>query len=413
MARDFNGSTQSASLGDIALDAVTLMSFSIWAWHDALADFAKLFSKFTSTTSRFEVALGGSGLGDNNEALITLGNGSNSYGHTSGLNIVTTGAWHHWFVSYDGGQATNATKLRFWFDGVEKTLTYSTPAIPTSMATNAAAATLGATTGAGGQFMDGKLGEFALWTGGTPGGRTLADVIAALVDGYSPSHFRKNGIHYLPLIGRDSPEIDLWSATTATLSNSPGASPHPRIIRRRPQIWVPRAASATNLVVADATHGHTTDGIALTQDHFLTIAEAAHAHTTDGIALTQVHVLAVAEALHAHVADNIVLTVEGELAVADAVHAHLADNLELTQAHVLAIIEAMHAHFADSLTLTTGALVDELLGSSEPSRRTARQVLDVWLDQMPADSDAIEKDDNDGLEILTAVEIVDQTYGLR
>lgn len=167
---------------------------------------------------------------------------------------------------------------------------------------------------------------------------------------------------------------------------------------------------AVDLAVADATHGHTTDGIALTQDHILAIADAAHVHSTDGIALTQDHVLAVAEALHAHVADNVELTVEGELVVADAVHAHLADNLDLTQAHVLAIIEAAHAHFADNLTLTTGALVEELLGSSEPSRRAARRA-DFPMAE-PFDLQAEEQEEEETAVILQSIAHVIH-HGLR
>ena len=111
-------------------------------------------------------------------------------------------------------------------------------------------------------------------------------------------------------------------------------------------------SSDTELVVADAAHGHATDGIALTQAHTLVVADADHAHASDGVALTQAQELAVADALHAHAADNVVLELSGTLEVADATHAHTTDAIALSQAHILAVAQADHAHIADGLVLT-------------------------------------------------------------
>lgn len=68
-------------------------------------------------------------------------------------------------------------------------------------------------------------------------------------------------------------------------------------------------AGAINLVIAEASHGHAADNLALTQAHVLAILDAAHAHAADVLALTQSHVLVVSDALHAHLADNLALTI--------------------------------------------------------------------------------------------------------
>ena len=56
--------------------------------------------------------------------------------------------------------------------------------------------------------------------------------------------------------------------------------------------------------MADAVHGHTADGAAVSQVHALTAGDALHGHLADGATLTQLHQLAAADALHAHAADQ-------------------------------------------------------------------------------------------------------------
>lgn len=65
----------------------------------------------------------------------------------------------------------------------------------------------------------------------------------------------------------------------------------------------------------------------------LVVADSTHAHAVDNVALTQAHALVVAEATHAHTADNIVLSIaDVTLFVADSVHAHSVDEVGVAQA---------------------------------------------------------------------------------
>lgn len=131
----------------------------------------------------------------------------------------------------------------------------------------------------------------------------------------------------------------------------------------------------TELVVADATHGHSADSVGLVQAHVLAPADATHGHSADNVGLIQGHALAPDDALHAQSADNLDLSFDAVLAVddathgqsadnvglieqevlvvADAVHAQSADNVDLSQANVLAVDDATHDHSADSVTLST------------------------------------------------------------
>lgn len=184
-----------------------------------------------------------------------------------------------------------------------------------------------------------------------------------------------------------------------------GANPWQLFRPQERSIWVPSAGGggAVSLVIADATHAHTADGLTLTLQSALsvadathghaadnltltttgstslTVADATHAHTADSPTLTVLAVLSVADALHGHSAanvtlgvsgattltvadathshlvDGLVLTTESLLTVADALHAHAADNVDLSDAPILQIADALHAHTADGLALTVDA----------------------------------------------------------
>lgn len=179
----------------------------------------------------------------------------------------------------------------------------------------------------------------------------------------------------------------------------------------RPQRRYKSAAGPVVLTVADCSHGHTVDNVALTQANTLAVAEALHAHAVDNVALTQANTLVVADALHDHAVESPSLTQANVLAVADALHAHsvesptlsLASLLELadafhshsvdspplTQANILAVAEALHAHLADAPILVQAnvlAVADALhahsvdnvllavLGAADPAKS---QITDV------------------------------------
>ena len=113
-------------------------------------------------------------------------------------------------------------------------------------------------------------------------------------------------------------------------------------------------SQANTLALADALHGHSADNLALIQQHVLAVLDALHAHSAEAPTLTQANTLAPAEALHGHLADNVTVSVAGTLAVAEATHGHSADQVNLVQAHMLAVAEALHGHAADNLTLSAG-----------------------------------------------------------
>lgn len=109
------------------------------------------------------------------------------------------------------------------------------------------------------------------------------------------------------------------------------------------------------LVVADATHAHTADNVALTGLATLVVADATHAHTADNVGLgatgSDEYTDAYSDAYGSAPSDS--------LAVNDATHGHTADNVSsATSAHTLVVESSGHEHTATNVLLAeTGALV--------------------------------------------------------
>lgn len=174
--------------------------------------------------------------------------------------------------------------------------------------------------------MNGAIADVAIWNVDlTP------QEIRDYSNGKDPRLIRRgNLVRYWPFRdGRLTDEVAQHALTqTGTVAHS----------TLQPRIWVPvsrrarlevAAGAAVDLVVADASHAHAADNLALTSSTALATANAAHAHAADNLALTSATALVAADVLHAHSADGIVLSTAVDLAVADALHAHAADNVVL------------------------------------------------------------------------------------
>jgi hypothetical protein len=151
----------------------------------------------------------------------------------------------------------------------------------------------------------------------------------------------------------DTPAVAIASFGRHTPENSPSITLWQNADVGVIALEIAQESAEANLAIQDATHGHASDNVALTQVHALAVADASHGHLADTFALAQVHSLVVAEALHTHTADNLVLGVGGiTLAIADGRSLHAADGLTLAQVHVLAISDGQHGQAADNIAFT-------------------------------------------------------------
>lgn len=236
MARDFNGtdSGDRISLGDPATLQFGTGDFAVSLWFHAdvvsygAADQGTLISKsFTG----FEVFV--------YQAKLNAYIGGTAH-QATGASTLSTGTWYHACLSRTGAAVT------LYLNGAsEATATNSASATNSGVNVN-----LGGRTADNTLMFNGRLAEVAAWKGvGLAAGQ-----VAALARGISPAAVLK-GAHYWPLLGRASPEADVWGGQGGTLTGTTTAD-HPRVYRpgKRRSVFVPG-------VVAPAEGSGTVTGV--------------------------------------------------------------------------------------------------------------------------------------------------------
>lgn len=112
------------------------------------------------------------------------------------------------------------------------------------------------------------------------------------------------------------------------------------------------AGGATSLVVADSSHQHTSDNVALTQANTLVVPDSSHGHTADSPALAQAGTLAASDSAHAHSSDSPALNQANSLIVAGDAHGHASDSPVLSQANTIIVASSLHSQLSESPALT-------------------------------------------------------------
>lgn len=169
------------------------------------------------------------------------------------------------------------------------------------------------------------------------------------------------------------------------------------------------ATGVASLTIADASHAHTADALALTAGAILSVADATHAHAADAPALTAAVPLVVADATHGHAADSISLTAGAQLAPADATHAQAADALALTATVGLSIADAAHGHAAESPALAAGLAL--VVADAAHAHAADAVALTAAAALAVADALHAQAADPANLSALAALSVADATHG--
>ncbi|MBT3324403.1 hypothetical protein HN681_03140 [archaeon] len=161
---NFDGSLGQLDMGDVdELDGTEHFTISAWVKYDSIGSWDYVISKRDSdyTTNSLVMGTGGAGYGDSNDVFMRVTNGSSAWAHTTD-DIIDTN-WHHWTMVYDGTQATNETRLKFYFDGIQRDLTYNAN-VPTTTASNSNPLVLsGWHSSTSSNFMNGNVDELRIW----------------------------------------------------------------------------------------------------------------------------------------------------------------------------------------------------------------------------------------------------------
>lgn len=142
------------------------------------------------------------------------------------------------------------------------------------------------------RFLDGQLAEIGMWDA-----TLTVDEMAALAKGFSPHCVRPGALFaYWPLIGRHSPEIELFGKQEGTLTGT-AAIEHPRIIYPKPRrVIVPVTASGLSHTLTCATGSYALTGTepALEQGYKVPLDVGSYALTGTEPTIRQTHILPVA-----------------------------------------------------------------------------------------------------------------------
>jgi hypothetical protein len=176
-------------LGDVT-EVNNVQNFSISTWVNqtevpsSVSNY--IFYKQKDTSNRIYFAT----ITTSNRLQILVANGStSSYGYLNTYqNYITAGRWHHVVVVYDGTQATNATRLVLYIDGVAVPFTGFTGTIPDHTADLSTYSTyIGLTSSS----WYGKLKRFRMYSSSL----TSANVTTL----YQGTDFSTNLVHYYKL----------------------------------------------------------------------------------------------------------------------------------------------------------------------------------------------------------------------
>lgn len=221
MARLFNGSSDNASVA-LDLSGTALLTVSFWLWWDTFADNDDLAMEFEigTTAGSFIVNPNDSATGD---VVVSVGGNTPDYNQVR-FTRPSGAAWHHWCIGMDRGHASQEVRF-ITIDGVSQSLS-QTSLLTGNHTDNFANGTLYVMSRSGSSlFGAGRMAELAIW-------QVLLDTdeAAALGKGLSPKLIRPTSRpFYWPMIGRNSPEIELSFGSEMTLSGT-SATEHPRVI---------------------------------------------------------------------------------------------------------------------------------------------------------------------------------------
>ena len=157
---DFDGSNDYVAVGTSStFNAPSALTISVWARPTSAIDLVSVIGKYVSGPENgWIIETGTSGFGGTSGVLLTACNGGSHYGSAS--SIFTVNEWVHIVYVFNGTGAGNSTRLRFYRNGNEVTLTY-TGTIPTSIGSNASAPRIGSN--GDGRYWAGQIDDVAVY----------------------------------------------------------------------------------------------------------------------------------------------------------------------------------------------------------------------------------------------------------
>ncbi len=134
--------------------AESRFSFAAWIYIDTWKADASIVSKRQDENHRVQIQLGPND--GHNMLVFYVSNGSNTSFSIHGA--LQTGQWHHIGLAYNGETSINSDRLKFYVDGIEKTLNIGSNTIPTKLPNISSDIEIG-------RGFDGKMDEIRIYPG--------------------------------------------------------------------------------------------------------------------------------------------------------------------------------------------------------------------------------------------------------
>ncbi len=156
-AVDFDGSNDYINTTDLSsIEGTSQVTFSAWVNADTLSTRRGVIGKEGQNYAMETEWTTG------DDVLLYFGGGS-IYGYTTS-DILATGQWQLWTMVFDGNQTGNASRLKFYLNGVERALTFVGTIGSTSPSGSANAVRIGDSyDNSGNGFLDGKIDEVRIY----------------------------------------------------------------------------------------------------------------------------------------------------------------------------------------------------------------------------------------------------------
>jgi len=160
---EFDGMNDYIDSTDInEMDGASQLSAGAWIFPTALTNQDGILQKRLSSFDRFNLKLGGSGVGGTDDIFINLAAGDqNSYAYTTG-DFITINQWYHVFMVFDGTTSGDANRLKLYIDGIQRTLTFNA-AIPSATADISDNFRIGIDNNSAGRFFTGTIDEVRVY----------------------------------------------------------------------------------------------------------------------------------------------------------------------------------------------------------------------------------------------------------
>lgn len=234
MARSFDGTNDSLQ-ATVDLSAYNAIALSFRLYWDAFANDDDLAMEFSANYN----SNAGGFIVDPNSGDGSFGVGLSGNAGVSSVRFArpSGAAWHAYVINMDMGLVTNEL-ASVYVDGANQTIT-SRPSNFNNTANFGSYSLYAMSRAAASLFGAGRMADLAIY-----GGVNLSAGEADALADVAPSLVRPEAlVHYWPLMGRTSPEIDVVGGANFTVSGATVAD-HPRIIypKRRQTIFVPAAA---------------------------------------------------------------------------------------------------------------------------------------------------------------------------